>query len=142
LAIELERFKSANVTDNYPLPMHFDDNAPGKLNIDIQDNREFETAFRKNADPRYTKWPKHLNIGIGIRIGDKIFRLLQYIYPFEDIKNIDLSSQYVSVSLSDFILDPNVADDMEMSEDMLKSIELMIKDNAVSLGSLENVIHQ
>ena len=142
LAIELERFKSANVTDNYPLPMHFDDNVPGKLNIDIQDNQEFETAFLKNANPRYTKWPKHLNIGIGVRIGDKIFRLLQYIYPFEDIKNIDISSQYVSVSLSDFILDPNVADDLEMSEDMLKSIELMIKDNAVSLSSLENVIKE
>lgn len=38
LAIELERFKSAKVTDDYNLPMHFDEvNSPGKLNIDIQE---------------------------------------------------------------------------------------------------------
>lgn len=68
-----------------------------------------------------------MNVGIGVRVGDKIYRLLQFIYPFEDIKNIDISSQYVSVSLNDFLVDPNVADALEMSEDMQKSIELMIK---------------
>ena len=143
LAIELERFKSAKVNDNYPLPMHFDEeNAPGKLNIDIQENSEFETAFRKNANPAYTKWPKHLNIGIGVRVGDRIYRLLQYIYPFEDIKNIDIASQYLSVSLNDFVIDPNVADDLEMSEDMQKSIELMVKDQAFSKGSLQTIIKE
>ena len=97
LAIELERFKSAKVNDNYPLPMHFDEeNAPGKLNIDIQENSEFETAFRKNANPAYTKWPKHLNIGIGVRVGDRIYRLLQYIYPFEDIFSDTLIHRFCS----------------------------------------------
>lgn len=143
LAIELERFKSAKVTDDYNLPMHFDEvNSPGKLNIDIQENSEFEKVFLKNANPAYTKWPKHLNVGIGVRVGDKIYRLLQFIYPFEDIKNIDISSQYVSVSLNDFLVDPNVADALEMSEDMQKSIELMIKDQAASKDSLQTIIKE
>lgn len=137
LTIELERFKSTNAEDNYFLPLHFEE---GKFNVDVQEHSEFENVFRRNSNPLNTRWPKHLNIGIGIKIEDKIYRLLQYIYPYEEIKDIDITQQFVSVPLSDFELAPNVADELEIGDEMQKSIELLLKDKATSLSDLENIL--
>lgn len=88
--VELERMKSASLGNPYPYPIHVvSENGTTKINIDIQENPDFESQFKKNSDPAYEKWPKNLNIGIGLIFGNRLFLLLQYVYSYEDIGNSD-----------------------------------------------------
>ncbi|MCQ2278346.1 MAG: AAA domain-containing protein [Bacteroidales bacterium] len=141
--IELERKKSSKIEDSYIAPLHLEDNE-GKsvINVDIQDNPDFEVEFKNNFDPKITKWPRNLNIGLGIIIDDRVYRLLQYVYPHEDLEKIDITSQYVQVELSSFTLNPNVADELDISSDVISIIEDTIKENSISLEKIENVLQE
>lgn len=141
--IELERKKSSKIENSYVAPLHLENN-DGKsvINVDIQENPDFESEFIRNFDRHFTKWPRNLNIGLGIIIDDKIYRLLQYVYPHEDLAKIDITSQYVQVELSSFTLNPNVADELELSSDVVSIIENTIKENSISIESIESVLQE
>lgn len=140
-AIELERMKSVSANDVYSYPIKYETvNGITKINIDIQENSDFESLFKKNSNPAYEKWPKNLNIRVGIILGDKLFLLLQYLYPYEDIKNIDIENQYISIDLSSFSLNNDVADELEIGEEQLDVIESIISDKSTTWELLESIL--
>lgn len=139
--IGLERMKSASLGSAYPYPIDFEvDTAVSKINIDIQKNPDFESIFRKNSNPAYEKWPKNLNIGIGLVFGNRLFLLLQYLFPYEDIKNIDIEEQYISVDLSSFSLNIDIAEELEIGEEQISVIESVINDTSTTWDSLESIM--
>ena len=82
--IELERIKSSTIGNTFPYPVHIaNESGTTKINIDLQENTDFESQFRNNL---LEKWPKNLNIRIGLLFGNKLYSILQFIYPYEDIK--------------------------------------------------------
>ena len=137
-AIELERMKTPKLGDTYPYPLHVvTDNGVTRINIDVQDNSDFESLFRKNSNE---KWPKNLNINIGLIFENKLFPLLQYLYPYEDIKNINIESQYISLDLSSFALNTDVAEEMEIGEEQQGVIESIISESTTNWESLESIL--
>lgn len=136
--IELERMKTSTIGGTYPYPLHVvTDNCMTKINIDVQENSDFESLFRKNSNE---KWPKNLNVNIGLIFENKLFLLLQYLYPYEDIKNIDIESQYISLDLSSFALNTDVAEEMEIGEEQQGVIESIISQPTTNWESLESIL--
>lgn len=141
-AIALERMKSADIKPdslfNYPYTL--DQTNGFKFNLDIQDNSEFEQVFIRNSNRNLTKWPKHLNIGLSIIYDDVVYRLFEYVYPFEDLKFIDITAQYITVPLSMFTISPDVADKLELTEDVSDAISAAIQDNGATLSSVKSIL--
>ena len=138
--VSLERMKSASVTDVFYYPYTLDGGPKVKFNIDIQDNKEFEQIFLHNADRAKTKWPKHLNVGLSILWDDTVYRLMEYVYPFEDLKAIDITRQYVSVDLSMFTVSADVADKLELTDDIVEAISSTLIDKDTTLKDLESIL--
>lgn len=138
--ISLEKMKSANITDVFYYPYTLEHNNRLKFNIDIQDNSEFELIFQHNADRSITKWPKHLNVGLSIEFEETIYRLMEYVYPYEDLKGIDITSQYISVDLSMFTVSADVADKLELTEDVIDAINEILATPETSLDELEAIL--
>lgn len=139
--IEFERIKSVSAGDAYAYPIHIEESGElSKLNIDIQENANFESLFKRNLDHKLVKWPQNLNIGIGVIVDGRLYQLLQYIYPHEDIKNIDIAKQYISVCLSSFNLNTDVASDLQIGEDQVDAIESTISDTTTTWECLENLL--
>lgn len=139
--IEFERIKSVSAGDAYAYPIHIEvSGESSKLNIDIQENATFENLFKRNLDSKLVKWPQNLNIGIGVIVDGRLYQLLQYVYPHEDIKNIDIAKQYISVCLSSFNLNTDVASDLQIGEDQVDAIESIISNPATTWQSLENLL--
>ena len=140
--IALEKMKSANIPEKdifyYQYPL--EDPKEVKFNIDIQANCEFEPVFLVNLDKSKTKWPKHLNIALCICWNNKIYRLLQYIYPFEDLKDININKQYISVDLSMFSVNEDVAGQLELTRNIIEAITAVLKDKDTTLGKLESIL--
>ena len=136
--VELERFKSTTVTDVFYYPYALETcNNTVKFNIDIQDNPDFELSFIDNLN---TKWPKHLNIGLNILWNDTVFRLFEYVYPFEDLKAIDITKQYISVNLSMFTISGDVADKLELTDDIIDVIIDVLTNQGSTLHEVESIL--
>ena len=138
--VALERMKSASITDVFYYPYKLDTTKRIKFNIDIQDNEEFEKVFLINTDRTKTKWPKHLNVGLCILWDDQIYRLLEYVYPFDDLKDIDVTQQYISVDLSMFSVSMEVADRLELTDDIVDAINATLSDHKTQLSDLESIL--
>lgn len=138
--VSLERMKSASVSEVFYYPYALDGDSKVKFNIDIQDNKEFEQIFLHNADKTKTKWPKHLNVGLNILWDDTVYRLMEYVYPFEDLKAIDITRQYVSVDLSMFTVSADVADKLELTDDIVEAITSTLTDKDTTLKDLESIL--
>lgn len=139
-AVALERMKSASISDVFYYNYTLDNTSKVKFNIDIQNNPEFEQLFLRNSNASLTKWPKHLNIGLSILWEDSIYRLFEYVYPFEDLKGIDISSQYISVDLSMFTVSADVADKLELTDDVVDVINTTLADSKTSLITLQSIL--
>lgn len=139
--IEFERIKSVSAGDAYAYTIHIDvSGESSKLNIDIQENANFESLFKRNLDSKLVKWPQNLNIGIGVIVDGRLHQILQYIYLHEDIKNIDIVREYISVCLSSFTLNADVASDLQIGDDQVDAIESIISDPTTTWESLENLL--
>lgn len=139
-AVSLERMKSTSISDLFDYPYSLDTANGIKFNIDIQNNKEFEQLFLRNANRELTKWPKHLNVSLCILWENTIYRLMEYVYPFEDLKSIDITSQYVSIDLSMFTVSADVVDKLELPEDVVEVITATLTDRATTLSSLESIL--
>lgn len=141
-AVALERMKSADIkTDNlFYFPYTLVEADITKFNIDIQDSPEFEQIFKMNSDRSITKWPKNLNIGLSILYGDIVYRLFEYVYPFDDLKYIDITTQYITVDLPMFTVSSEVAEKLELTEDIVDAISATIQNKETTLSSLEDIL--
>lgn len=136
--IELERIKSSSIGSTFPYPVHIaTESETTKINIDLQENTDFESQFRNNL---LEKWPKNLNIRIGLLFGNRLYSILQFIYPYEDIKHINIENQYITIELSSFSLNVDVAEELEIGEEQQEAIESMISDSSTTWESLESIL--
>jgi hypothetical protein len=136
--IELESIKSVSSGDVYPYVIK--DVESTRLNIDIQENKSFEDLFNQNFDNRSVNVPKNLNIGIGIIIENRLYQLFQYLYPQEDLRNIDIKTQYISIELSSFNVNADIATDLQIGDELVNTIESVISDPTTTLKDLEELI--
>lgn len=136
--IELERIKSSLLGSTFSYPIHFtDEQGTTKIKIDLQENTDFESQFKLN---QLEKWPKNLNIGIGLLFGTRLYNILQFIYPYEDIKHVDIGNQYITIELSSFSLNIDAAEELEIGEEQQEVIESMICDSSTNWNSLESIL--
>lgn len=141
LVIRLERMKAGMVKDDYATGLHVDKNANQlTFNIDVEENEDFARLFRKNFDPKYTQWPKNLNIGLCVIINNKCIRLLQYVFSQEDLKGIDISRQFIPAQLSSFSVSTDAAEDLELSQEVVSVIESVLYEPSTTLDRLEQVL--
>lgn len=141
-AVALERMKSADIKTEslFYYPYSLGEADITKFNIDIQDNPEFEQIFQSNSNRSITKWPKNLNIGLSILYDDIVYRLFEYVYPFEDIKFIDITTQYITVDLPMFTVSSEIAEKLELTEDIVDEISATIQNKETTLSSLEAIL--
>ena len=141
LVVRLERMKTGAVKDDYPTGIHVDKNTDQlTFNIDVEENEDFAKLFRKNFDRRYTQWPKNLNIGLCIIINNKCIRLLQYVFSQEDLREIDISRQFIPAQLSSFSVSADAAEDLGLNQEVVSVIESVLYEPAVTLDRLEQVL--
>ncbi len=141
LVVRLERMKAGVVKDDYPTGIHVDEHANQlTFNIDVEENEEFAKLFRKNFDRRYTQWPKNLNIGLCVIINNKCIRLLQYVFSQEDLRAIDISSQFIPAQLSSFSVSADAAENLELSQEVVSVIESVLYESNITLDRLEQVL--
>ena len=141
--IEYERLKSESIEASncqcYPLDFN-DKKDLSRIDIDIQQNSTFETEFVRNFDDRRTKWPQNLNIGLCVILNGRAYRLLQYIYSQEDLKSIDISTQYISVDLYSFTLDSDMAEELGLDKEMIETLEHIISDRTITFLQFERIL--
>lgn len=138
LLIELERLKSDCKNDGFPYPLNYDDSSGVcKIQIDIENNNNFEKEFTNN---RNVQWPKNLNIGIIFILENIPYRLLQYVYQYNDIKNIDITTQLVSVPLNNFYVDTEVANELNITNEILDTIESILSEPTITLDKILSII--
>ena len=142
--ISLERMKSAGIGEEfyYPYTLEEENNNTHKVkfNIDICDNPQFETIFTRNLTPSITKWPKHLNIGLSINIDDTRYRLFEYIYPYTDLKDINIEEQFISVNLAMFSINSDIADNLELTENIIQVLTEILTNKETTLSDLESIL--
>lgn len=138
LLVELERHKSSDAKDSYRYLFNEDNSSDvTKIQIDIEQNADFLKEFNQN---HYTQWPKNLYIGIDFVLEDKIYHLFQYVYAYNDIKDIDVTKNLVSIPLCDFFFNLTAADELNITGEMADTIESIISQPSISLSELEVVI--
>ena len=136
--IELERMKSSELGTPYSYPVKLEnENGTTKINIDIQEDSNFELLFKNNL---IAKWPKNLSIRICLVFDNRLYNILQFIYPYEDIKDIDIENEYVSVELSSFSINYDAAEELEIGEEQIGLIESLISDPTTTWESLEKIL--
>ena len=139
--IEMERRKSINCGDKYSYPLSTEV-IDGKASIvcNLHENWDFDCLFRKNADNSITKWPKHLRWGLDIICHRKRYSLLQYVFPFEELKKLDANLDSLFVSLDLFELNPDVAEEMEIELSKINEINSFIRKYSGDIDGLEKII--
>lgn len=137
LLVRLEQYKSAEVRDNYTYPLEQSESDVKKINIDIEQNPDFVKVFQNNHQ---ALWPKNLYIGINFDLNNKLYRLFQYVYPYTDIRKIDIRQELVSIPLCDFYVNQDTADELNITGEVLDVIESLLSKPSVTLKELESIV--
>ena len=123
LVVELEQLKEPAV-DSYYL-YNYTLNENNEFVIDLESNNFFLNIFNQN---KKEKWPKDLNITLEIGIEEKKYSILNYTYLFDDIKEINTSSEKVKLQLSSFELNyGTLSSKFEKDEKGIDELENLIK---------------
>ena len=126
--IELEQQKEPEIREFFPYSYSISDNNKSNvLSLDLQKNKDFLKKFEDNNNEKITRWPKDLFIGLKATLNRKSYFLLNYIIPYEDIKDIDTNTQQIPCRLSDFSIYLKSFEELELSEEQISEIEDAIK---------------
>ena len=135
LAIELERMKEPDIKDYYDYPINFHRNDRIML-IDFPCNDAFYQLFEKNRNPRETKFPSDLYIGLKIQTGNVAYRLLNMVIDHNDIKTIFIEEELLPVRIADFEVNLKEASRLELLPETIENINAGIKANPTWQGLL------
>lgn len=135
LAIELERMKEPDIKDYYQYPINYHRNGRIML-VDFPCNETFCQLFEKNRNPRETKFPSDLYIGLKIQTGDIAYRLLNMVIDHNDIKSIDIEEELLPVRIADFEVNLKEASRLELLPEKIDTINAGIKANPTWQGIL------
>lgn len=139
MVTELEQIKEPSTKQVVSFPCT---ETNGVLEVDVTKSKDFLDAFKKNADPSQTKWRKDLLVGIDVLFGEKAYRLLYCIIPFEELKAIDVSRQAISVPLRSFFVSLGCSESLELSTEQVEKLEVGVKDPAVTWAGLSKLVEE
>ncbi|MDI1306537.1 MAG: hypothetical protein PSX42_17060, partial [bacterium] len=128
----LEQIKEPAIEQFYSY--NYEINESNEIVVDLESNINFLSIFKSNIKE---KFPKDLNISIEIEINSKKYAVLNYTYLFDDIKDINTTSEKVKLKLSDFEINYGVLSNFEKSEEEIDEIQKLIKEQ----NNLENIIN-
>jgi len=123
--IELEQQKEPDIKafSQYPIS----DKKRDVISLDLQMNNDFYREFKRNTDKSITKWPKDLFVGLKATLNEKSYLMLHFIIPFDDVIDIDISTQQIPCKLSDFSLYLKSFEELELTDEQISEIEESIK---------------
>lgn len=141
MSTELEQIKEPSIKESTPF-VFTEQN--GVLQISFADNNDFIDRWKKNLDPKKTKWPKDLHFGLDLIWGGNTYRLLYLIKPVDELKNFNFANDKIELRLRDFSVSLGCAEKLELTDDKIAVFEKYLHSDGVlwqSLGELlESVI--
>lgn len=141
--VELERRKSVESGKHYSYSIL--ENVEDKkciLSFDLMEDPDFWIAFQQNGDKSMTKWPKHLSIGLDIIWENQRYRLLQYIYLYEDLQKLNENTHKIAIELSMLEMSPDAANDLEISIETVNEINAFIRRSAHCISDIEAFLQE
>lgn len=135
MAIDLERSKEPDIREYYEYPINYKNDS--LILVDFPCNKEFCNLFDNNRNPRKTRWPKDLYVGLVVIIDNIPYHLLNMVISYEDVKSIEVNSELLPIKISDFEVNGKEAERLELVPDKIESINHNIKSNPTIKGLLE-----
>lgn len=139
LSVDLERSKEPNNDEWYEYPLIRKDEHT--ISVDFQSNGNFVSVFEKNRSPR-TNWPKDLCVSICIVCNNQVYDFLQYIIPFDQIKDIRINENILSCSLHSFSVNQKVADSLEVTDEQINAIDSVVCNSQNTLQDVLEAIKE
>lgn len=155
--IELERMKEPDIKDYYEYPIGDHKNG-NVVSVDVRSNQVFYRLFERNNNPRETRFPLDLYVGLIIQTENKPYRLLSLVIDYREfkadglsalnveevcdeserdgIKSVCLGNGILPVRFSDFEVSLKEASRLELSPETADAINGGIKANPTLQGIL------
>lgn len=139
IAIELERSKEPDINDYYEYPINFKNEK--LMVVDLPCNAQFYQLFNDNRDPKKTKWPKDLYIGLSVIVDKKVYRLLNMVIAYEDIVDFNPEEELMPIPIENFELNLKEAAKLEISSEQIEMLNNLIK-SIHSFGELQDLLRK
>lgn len=134
MAIELERMKEPDIKEYFDYPINY--KGDRIMLIDFPCNEDFHQKFENNRNPKITKFPSDLYIGLTIKTQDTAYRLLNIVIDFNEIKDICIEHELLPIRIVDFEVNLQEASRLELLPDKIERINTGIKENPTWQGIL------
>lgn len=130
LVVELEQLKEPQIDKNDYVYYKYHISNENELIIDLETNSRFLNIFNNNRNPAITPnyKAKDLNISLEIKLENKTYPILTYTFLFEDIKDIDTTTEKIQIKISGFELNYSTLSNLQKSESEIDEIEGLLKD--------------
>ncbi len=119
MVVELEQLKEPAARDWFDMPWR--ESKAGMLLARYADNEDFVNACIQD---RQNRFPQDVSVGLFVRNGDEEHPLLLCVHAYADIQDDDPKNPECELScpLSDFIVNPSAASDMELEEEQVDAL--------------------
>ena len=133
MAVELEQLKEPAARDWFDMPWR--ESKAGMLWVRYTDNGDFVNACIQD---RQNRFPQDVSVGLFVRNGDEEHPLLLCVHAYADIQDDDPANPKCELScpLSDFIVNPSAASDMELEEEQVDSLNAYLHEGVPASDGL------
>ena len=138
MATELEQIKEPSVRE--PKPFTFTENN-GTLQVSFVGNNDFLARWQENVNAT-NKFPKDLHFGFDLMWGGKPYKLLYFIKPVDELRNVDLAREPIELKLRDFSISIGCAESLELTDDKINIVEQHLHSDEVSWQSLGELLER
>ena len=127
MAVELEQLKEPAARVWFDMPWR--ESEAGMLLVRYADNEDFVNACIQD---RQNRFPQDVSVGLFVRNGDEEHPLLLCVHVYADIQDDDPADPECELScpLSDFIVNPSAASDMELEEEQVDALNTYLHEGA------------
>ena len=135
--VDLQKSRYSDVSDVYYYADTLDEATSRVFRINVARNQEFKASYDSNARER---WPKNLYVGLSVEWNDEIYRLIELVYPFESLSVINTERESIIVDLSMFSVNSDVAETLELSNDVVDVISETMAKSDSTIEDLESIL--
>ena len=127
MAVELEQLKEPAARVWFDMPWR--EWEAGMLLVRYADKEDFVNACLQD---RQNRFPQDVSVGLFVRNGDEEHPLLLCVHAYADIQDDDPADPECELScpLSDFIVNPSAASDMELEEEQVDALNTYLQEGA------------
>lgn len=136
MSTELEQVKEPDVKTTTSFP--FTENN-GCLTVSFANNQNFINQWNDNIASR---WPKDLHFGFDVIWGVKVYRLLYFIKPADELRGKNLAQDNIELKLSDFSVSLGCAESLELTDESIAIIERYLRSDNVTWADLGSLLEQ